>query len=79
MAALRIRVKKEVWLKVEQIIAIGEGWVKMDLSTDFELRMLKDRIFDLSAAQVDWLLTEMRAIDKGIQVKNSGIRQMGGS
>jgi len=67
-----IRVKKDTWRQVEQIVAIGEGWVKKELATDIELRMLKKAVFELSAAEIKKLLSEMQAVDRGIQ-------KMGGS
>ncbi len=64
---LIIKVKKEVWRKVEQIIAIAEEWVKKDIALASELKMLKHRIWDLSTAQIDELLTKMLAVNEGLK------------
>ena len=64
---LIIKVKKATWRKVEQIVSIAESWVKADLAPEIELRMLKARIWDFSAAQIDKLLSDMLAVDKGLK------------
>lgn len=69
---LMIRVDKKTWAKVEHIVSIAEDWQKRGISTRAEVVLVKNQIWDLNKAQIDWLLNEMLKVEKNLPFYKGG-------